>query len=1165
MTPGRAARALLAVVLGLFVTSLPAGAAPETDPFAQVRIVPAPAGPSGAAPGGVAAGSGGDPRAAQIQARLRQSVAAMAAAPAGGQAGKARPPDELTRAISDLKRRLGPAVEVQTRRPAGTPRLIRAAALERGTGAVASAAGDEQTARAFLRKNRGVLRLDDPDRELVLDRRDTDDLGRRHLRFSQTHLGLPVWPADLIVHIDPRGNVDVVNGAFIPTPRRVPAVPVVDADQATASARGHVPDGEAATAGAPTLIVYGPGHRPARLAWKLELAASAASHWVVVVDALTGGVLTAFNDVHDAGVPGSGVDLFGVGRALNVFPQGGQFFMVDTSKPMFDQTSTPPNVNNTRGGIFVLDAAHSQTTASILTSTSANGGFLADGVSAAFNLAQTYDYYLARHNRNSIDGAGGTILGVVRFDQNLANAFWNNEQRTMFFGDADRYAGSTDVVGHEMTHGVTFFTAKLVYQDQAGALNEAFSDIFGEMVEARASANGTNDWLIGTQLARPLRNLANPGALSVLGRPYPSRMSEFRVMTEDNGGVHINSTIIGHAYFLLVEGLPGGGIGRTDAERIFYRALTTHLVANSQFIDARLACVQSAVELFGAGSPQAAKTAQAFDAVEIFDGEGTPDPPTKGHATGPDATIFTFFDAGVGAFFLGRREAALGDGPDGTILTQFGVAPTRASVARHPQIGGLVAYVDDLDDICLIATDGRSPETCLGFQGTAFSVAVNRDGSQFAFVLRDQGGHPTNSISVIDLRPGGVDRDFVLRAPVLDGTTIDAILQADSMTFTSTSTEIVYDALNVLRLTDGTRVGAWSIYSIDILTGTIHTVAPPVPGLDIGFPALGQTSDTTVAFEAANSANGQSVVFAGNLNTGDVVRVSPPSGVFSAPFYTGDDTGIIYSQGDGTPTGSSLVRQAIGPDRLTPTGAPTPWLFDANFGVIYRAGSVLVSDFVTGFYNDVLGRTPAPSEVVAWTDFLLANPTPAAASAMAHGFLDGPEFLSKPRTHAQFVTILYRVFLEREPDGPGLAGWVGSLLDGFDSALPGFVNSQEFRSLLPSFQDRSRVDAVVQRLYVQVLGRAPSPSELSAWTDYIVATGDLLGVARGFFRSDEFNSRPRTLAQHVVILYRTFLGRDPSAAEIGPWVDYHESFRINVENFFIGSAEFQNHFASLFR
>jgi Zn-dependent metalloprotease len=1040
--------------------------------------------------------------------------------------------------------------------------MIRGAALERGTSGVATAAGDEQTARAFLRKNRGVLRLDDPDREMVLDRRDTDDLGRRHLRFSQTHLGLPVWPADLIVHIDPRGNVDVVNGAFIPTPRRVPAVPVVDADQATATARGRVPDGEAATLGAPELIVYGPGHRPARLAWKLALAGSAASHWVVVVDALTGGVLTAFNDVHHAGVPGSGVDLFGVGRTLNVFPQGAQFFMVDTSKPMFDPTSTPPAVNTTRGGIFVLDAAHSQTTASILASTSATGGFLADGVSAAFNLAQTYDYFLTRHNRNSIDGAGGTILGVVRFDQNLANAFWNNEQRTMFFGDGDRYAGSTDVVGHEMAHGVTFFTAKLVYQDQPGALNEAFSDIFGEMVEARAT--GTNDWLIGSQLTRPLRNIANPGSLSVLGRPYPSRMSEFRVMSEDNGGVHINSTIIGHAFFLLVEGLPGA-IGRTDAERIFYRALTTHLVANSQFIDARLACVQSAVELFGAGSPQAAKTAEAFNAVEIFDGEGTPDPPTKGHATGPDATIFTYFDAGVGAYFLGRREAALGDGPDGTVLTQFSVAPTRASVGRHPQIGGLVAFVDDLDDICLIATDGRSPETCLGFPGTVFSVAVNRDGSLFAFVLRDPTGQPTNGISIIDLRPGGVDRDFVLRAPVLDGTTIDAIIQADSMVFTSAGTQLVYDALNVLRLNDGTRVGAWSIYSIDVQTGTIHTVAPPVAGLDIGFPALGQTSDSTVAFEAANSANGQSVIFAGNLNTGDVVRVSPPSGVFSAPFYTGDDTGIIYSTGDATPSDFSLVRQAIGPDRLTPTGAATPWLFDAHFGVIYRTGSVAVADFVTGFYNDALGRTPAPSEVVAWADFLLTNPTPAAASAMAHEFLDGPEFLSKARTHEQFVTILYRVFLEREPDGPGLAGWVGNLLDGFDTALPGFVNSQEFRSLLPSLQDRTRVDAVVLRLYLQVLGRAPNPSELSAWTDYIVATGDLLGVARGFFRSAEFNNRARTLAQHVVILYRTFLGRNPAPSEIGPWVDYLQSFRTEVENFFIASPEFQNHFASLFR
>src|SRR5262249_56882622 len=101
-----------------------------------------------------------------------------------------------------------------------------------------------------------------------------------------------------------------------------------------------------------------------------------------------------------------------------------------------------------------------------------------------------------------------------------------------------------------------------------------------------------------------------------VGRRYPWKLSEKIASTDpflnnftgrDNGGIHLNSTIISHAFYLLAEGLPGA-VGTLDAERIFYRALTVHLVANSQFIDTRLACIQAAEELFGAGSAQALQT-----------------------------------------------------------------------------------------------------------------------------------------------------------------------------------------------------------------------------------------------------------------------------------------------------------------------------------------------------------------------------------------------------------------------------------------------------------------------------------------------------------------------------------------------------------------------------
>lgn len=223
-----------------------------------------------------------------------------------------------------------------------------------------------------------------------------------------------------------------------------------------------------------------------------------------------------------------------------------------------------------------------------------------------------------------------------------------------------------------------------------------------------------------------------------------------------------------------------------------------------------------------------------------------------------------------------------------------------------------------------------------------------------------------------------------------------------------------------------------------------------------------------------------------------------------------------------------------------------------------------VRDFVTGFYLLVLHREPAGAEVAQWENFLSENPTSGSVSSMAHAFLDGAEYLDRAETLSTYVTLLYQLFLARTPDAPELAGWVSRLQSDFDTALPGFVNSSEFRTLVPDVHNRAGVDAVIERLYRQVLGRTPAASEVAAWTDYTVATGDLLGVAKGFFGSAEYNGTVRTLAQHVAILYRTFLGRDPAAAEIPPWVNFLEASRAAVEDSFIASPEFQGHFLSLF-
>lgn len=933
---------LLAATLFLVLLLTPEGrAGAPSRPVLRVHPL---RGPGAARPQAANKPARTDPRVSDLAERLRQT-AAQARAAAHDVKGQGR--TRQREAKSALQAGMDSALDVQFRPHVGTPMLIRGGVLE-PAGPVGARASqrDAETARSFLRRNRELLGLDDPDAELTLVGRRTDETGRRHLRFTQSFEGLPVWPADVLVHLDAAGNVDLLNGAFVRTPRRIKGAPRVDAAQAVAAARAKVPGGEAGEAGTPELIVYAPLDRPTRLAWKIEVEVSLTSRWLVVVDARGGHVLSAFNQVNEAGRSGSGADLFGVNRPLNVWEEGGDFFLVDTSKPSFDPSSDPPEPNRTRGGIVILDARNRPPTDNPdaipelfqITARTANGPWLRDGVSAAFGLSRTYDYFRERHNRNAIDGEGGTLFGIVRYGAGLANAFWSNG--LMLFGDAQPFAGSIDVVGHEMTHGVTEKTAELIYENQPGALNEAMSDIFGENVEA--FANGSPDWLKGAQLGEPIQNYRDPNAVTVLGRPLPARMGQFippndpffdNFSGRDNGGVHINSSIINHAYYQLAEGL-AGAIGIRDAERIFYRALTAHLVRNSQFIDARLAAVQSAEEIFGRESVQARKTREAFDAVEIFEGTGTPEPEPFPAVQGPDSLVYVFYDPASDATYLGRFEEGLGDPPGGVQLSAFPVQPSRPSVSGD---GSVVAFVNAENDVCLIASaaDFDEIEECAGVPGLVHSVVMAPTGDRFAFVLRDEQGEPENTIRVIDLTTDET-QTIELGAPLLDGRSVGTVAFAEIMDFTADGRFLVYDAFNVIPVAGGDDLGLWSIYAVDLQDEQPRMLVEPVPGVNIGNPSLSQTSDNYMVFDVFGEQT--SDVYAVNLNTGDVAEIDTAGELLGFPGYNGDDSAVVFSREDGdTLIGSSLVRRGV-QDFTRPRGNTELIFEDAFAGVIYRRG-----------------------------------------------------------------------------------------------------------------------------------------------------------------------------------------------------------------------------------
>jgi Zn-dependent metalloprotease len=246
-------------------------------------------------------------------------------------------------------------------------------------------------------------------------------------------------------------------------------------------------------------------------------------------------------------------------------------------------------------------------------------------------LGATFDFYWEIYQRNSIDDAGLPLNATVHFGRNYDNAFWNGDR--MVFGDGDgklfnRFTISLDVIGHELTHGVTQDEAGLNYSNQPGALNESVSDVFGSLIKQFTLKQTADqaDWLIGAGLLAKavngvaLRSMKAPGTAyddPVLGKdPQPAHMRDFEHTFEDNGGVHINSGIPNHAFYLAAVKI--GGFAWEKAGRIWYEALRdSHLRRTSGFRTFARLTVTNAGRLFGNGSAEQQAVREAWSEVGV--------------------------------------------------------------------------------------------------------------------------------------------------------------------------------------------------------------------------------------------------------------------------------------------------------------------------------------------------------------------------------------------------------------------------------------------------------------------------------------------------------------------------------------------------------------------
>ncbi len=530
----------------------------------------------------------------------------------------------------------------------------------------------------------------------------TDEVGMDHVRIQQMHGGVPVRAAELYVHLSGRRVVGV-NGTTLPgldtlnTEPKISPEAAVEAALAALASKKKLTDLEAS---APRLEIFNRGLLEDKisasyLTWFVEARRLDVREFVWV-DASSGAVLFWFSQLTDA--------------------RNRQIHDVNSGSAL------PGPLVRSEGGPVTG---------------------LADADKAYDYSGDTYNYFFNNFGRDSYDGAGGVLRSTVRYCPGAPdpcpypNAFWNGIQ--MVYGAG--YSIADDVDAHELTHAVTERTAGLLYYMQSGALNESYSDVFGESVDL-SNTGGTDTpgvrWQMGEDVPGlgAIRHMMNPG---LFGDPAKvTGDANFKCDPySDQGGVHSNSGVQNHAYALAVDGGSFNGktvtpIGLAKAGRIWYRALSHYLLSGSDFLDNYRALNASCTDLVGTAGITAFDCGEVRDALEAVEMQLTL-PCTPQQAARPEfcpagLTLRTFFYESVenpsialcpsatapttwcreGPTSLQGSNATSGlysfwgdDGPAaGTIwltLTLPGTLPSAARLQFNHQYGFEYDFVDDYD------------------------------------------------------------------------------------------------------------------------------------------------------------------------------------------------------------------------------------------------------------------------------------------------------------------------------------------------------------------------------------------------------------------------------------------------------------------------------------
>jgi Zn-dependent metalloprotease len=454
-----------------------------------------------------------------------------------------------------------------------------------------------------------------------------DDNGAQHVRFDRTYQGLPVLGGDFVVHSDADGvtSFSAANGLSLQGLSRK-----TNLDGAAASVLAQAAfTGVKLDSSSAELVVDALGGRAPALAYEVvlegQLADGTPSEKHVLVDALTGAIRDQWEGVHTASATGSGRSLYSGTVSISTNSLTSGFELRDATRGNGFYTLNMANA--TSGGTIFKDADN-------LWGSGTTSDAASAAVDAHYGQQTTYDYYRLTHGRNGIDGLGGTGYSRVHYSSRYNNAFWTDSCFCMTYGDGDGTTftplTSLDVAGHEMTHGVTSRTARLVYSGESGGLNEATSDIFGTLVEYYANnANDPGDYIIGEEIYTPAT--AGDGLRYMYKPSLDARSKDCWYSGIGSIDVHYSSGVANHFFYLLAEGSSPAtgpasptcngssitGIGRADAGKIWYRALTVYMTSSTNYAGARQATLKAATDLFGAGSVQYNAVAAAWSAVSV--------------------------------------------------------------------------------------------------------------------------------------------------------------------------------------------------------------------------------------------------------------------------------------------------------------------------------------------------------------------------------------------------------------------------------------------------------------------------------------------------------------------------------------------------------------------